>query len=430
MDHHRGNLGRQLKKDGLGPEDDLNIDVDIINQQAKDEQHHHHHHHHPHQHLVDDDSAESKIHQIIPQYTNAAANDLSNLNLSALKGDHDVGLLTRHHHHLQSPSRLSMATGPGSDVINSVEAAIQKAASLGNGSHETQQFFITPMIEEQEFQETTTLKEFVKEFAKKNEFGIAIAHSNSKAIYFTCELGGSYREKKARKDAEAHAYATGQDPKKIGSKKIKCPFSMVANYSKKNGAWKLRITECKHNHPKLDPLQNFPMLRKRSNSVNTYIRELYSNGDKPSTIHSKLEQRFPDVMIKREDIYNEIRILKKRKLVPSNTEIKSRKLTIDDDSPHLPSEYHHHSHHHLDPHDNGANPWGFASSEALKNAKLAEFAALTVQEQAKKEAEEQAAMAAAMVDQARAAHNQEEEHVHGEGKIDENLINIDTRLMG
>ncbi|ODV86862.1 hypothetical protein CANARDRAFT_181133, partial [[Candida] arabinofermentans NRRL YB-2248] len=200
-------------------------------------------------------------------------------------------------------------------------------------------FLVTPLIEEQIFDSVDVLKEFVKEFGKKNEFGIAIAHSNNKAIYFTCELGGSYREKRNRKqqnavnDSEPTFNENGEltaSNKKINSKKIKCQFAMVANFSKKKNYWTLKITENKHNHAKLDPLTSFPMLRKRSNQVNITIKELYTTGDKPSVIHQKLQTLFQGVVIKREDIYNEIRILKKKGLVPTNTELKNRKVPDED----------------------------------------------------------------------------------------------------
>ncbi len=53
------------------------------------------------------------------------------------------------------------------------------------------------------------------------------------------------------------------------------------------------------------------MLRKRSDELNLLILDLYKVGTKPSHIESVKEQ-FPDVLIKREDIYNEIRGYKRK----------------------------------------------------------------------------------------------------------------------
>lgn len=222
--------------------------------------------------------------------------------------------------HSQSPASQVSAKHKLYDLDQLASSTQGSPVSTGlPGIGDPSEYLITPMIEEQEFDNVDVLKEFVKEFGRKNEFGIAIAHSNSKAIYFTCELGGAYREKKSKK-AEF-------DPadKKVGSKKIRCPFAMVANFSKKKDFWTLKITQNKHNHTRLNPLLNFPMLRKRTSQVNATIRDLYSSGDKPSIIHEKLKAIFPGLIIKREDIYNEIRILKKRGLVPSQSQLKARK---------------------------------------------------------------------------------------------------------
>ncbi|CDK26627.1 unnamed protein product [Kuraishia capsulata CBS 1993] len=334
---------------------DMNIDVEIINQGKFD------------------DSAESKIQQIIPKYTSGNPGDLSHLNIPNFKSDE-------------------------------VAAAAQ---ALGHqGLDHDSELFVTPQMPEQTFEDVVELKEWVKAFAKKNEFGIAIAHSNNKAIYFTCELGGVYREKRSKKSDNEEDLSAAQQQKKIGSKKISCQFSMVANFSKKTNNWTLKMTENNHNHPKLDPLTNFPMLRKRTPQVNNTIKELYSQGDKPSIIHAKLTSAFPDLMIKREDIYNEIRILKKRRMVPTNNEIKKLKMNDYGTNNNMETLSHHMSH-----------------QEQLwsgDHVKLTEFANVTVQEQQKKDEAEAAAAAVAA-----AASNL----MKDDDKIDENLMNIDSRLV-
>ncbi|KAH3666080.1 hypothetical protein OGAPHI_004269 [Ogataea philodendri] len=239
---------------------------------------------------------------------------------------------SQQYHIPQVPGQPIPVSGDYSQVP---DRHIHSSESLTDGG-DPSDYLVTPMMEEQVFDNVNVLKEFVKEFGKKNEFGIAIAHSNNKAIYFTCELGGSYREKRSKKHqasqrfSEASELQRQYESKKIGTKKIRCPFAMVANFSKKKNYWTLKITENKHNHAKLNPLEDFPMLRKRSNRVNSTIKDLYSTGDKPSVIHQKLTAIFSDIVIKREDIYNEIRILKKKGMVPTNSEIKSRKVADED----------------------------------------------------------------------------------------------------
>lgn len=192
---------------------------------------------------------------------------------------------------------------------------------------------ITRPYPEQIFQNRDDLNEFIHEFARDNGFGVVIAHSNKKAIYYTCELGGRYRHKKSKKSSSiggADGSAGGADEVDVDSvvdeslengylldpttktKKLRCPFSMTANFKKSTGVWTLRTTCNEHNHPQLDPLSNHPMLRKRSDELNLLILDLYKIGTKPSHIESKIKDQYPDVLIKREDIYNEIRGYKRK----------------------------------------------------------------------------------------------------------------------
>lgn len=169
---------------------------------------------------------------------------------------------------------------------------------------------ITRPYPEQVFHARDDLNDYIHEFARDNGFGVVIAHLNKKAIYYTCELGGRYRHKKG-KLAEPEVTNQYMDAA-TKTKKLRCPFSMTASYKKATGVWTLRTTCNEHNHPQLDPLSNHPMLRKRSDELNLLILDLYKVGTKPSHIESKIKEQFPDVLIKREDIYNEIRGYKRK----------------------------------------------------------------------------------------------------------------------
>lgn len=180
---------------------------------------------------------------------------------------------------------------------------------------------ITRPFPEQLFHGREELNEFIAEFARDNGFGIVIAHSNRKAIYYTCELGGRYRHKKGKSIQQQEEEAAQSELNEDGTytldshartKKLRCPFSMTALYRKSSLIWSLRTTCNEHNHPQLDPLSNHPMLRKRSDELNLLILDLYKVGTKPSHIEAKIKHQFPDVLIKREDIYNEIRGYKRK----------------------------------------------------------------------------------------------------------------------
>lgn len=175
---------------------------------------------------------------------------------------------------------------------------------------------ITRPYAEQIFPNRESLNVFISNFARDNGFGVVIAHSNKKAIYYTCELGGRYRHKKSKKDIdESRQVDVGNgyllDPS-TKTKKLRCPYAMTASFKKSTGVWTLRCTCNEHNHPQLDPLANHPMLRKRSDELNTIILGLYKVGTKPSHIEAKIREDYPEVLIKREDIYNEIRGYKRK----------------------------------------------------------------------------------------------------------------------
>ncbi|EGV65647.1 hypothetical protein PSN45_003576 [Yamadazyma tenuis] len=172
---------------------------------------------------------------------------------------------------------------------------------------------ITKPYPDQTFTDRKELNDFIAEFARDNGFGVVIAHSNKKAIYYTCELGGRYRDKKNKKVAAGAFQSDGylMDPN-TKTKKLRCPFAMTASFKKANQSWVLKVTCNEHNHPQLDPLSNHPMLRKRSTELNMLIVDLYKVGTKPSHIEGKIKEQYPDILIKREDIYNEIRGYKRK----------------------------------------------------------------------------------------------------------------------
>lgn len=317
-------------------------------------------------------------------------------------------------------------------------------------------YFITPIFEPREFTDLSALKEYVKDFSKHNGFNIAISHSNSKAIYFTCELGGAYRNKNLRRGPDGNyvelddpnlkdpAHYTTDDYKKskrMGSKKISCPFSIVANFSKKRNYWTLRVSNNHHNHIKLSPDEAPPIIRKRSNLVNEHILEFYKNGEKPSKIQEKLSILFPEVAIKREDIYNEIRILKKRRIVPASRAIprnSKHDVLVDLNEEELVAanaarhgshgNVHSPYHHHLQPDDKDVDFAAIiAATKKTVEDKEAEAALALAAEQYQQLAHlEAVAAAAALAEADEQAHKKQ--HITNDD-VDDKLLQIDDRLV-
>lgn len=195
------------------------------------------------------------------------------------------------------------------------QTAHQLAQHLPQGSVLGQPTHFQPVVLPQsEFGSRQELVSYIHQYARDNGFGIVISHSNEKAIYFTCELGGTYRNKRNINDKERK--------RKLTTRKINCPFSMVANCKKNEQdevvKWILRVTNPEHNHDKLNLNESFPMLRRRNPEINRQIRELYAKGNKPLLIEKILKDTFKNILINREDIYNETRKMKREEKLKSS----------------------------------------------------------------------------------------------------------------
>lgn len=220
-----------------------------------------------------------------------------------------------HHHHHQHGGQQTQDFQDAEYPIAIPEPIINsklKIYPVQENTITTEGNLITKPYEDQTFNDRKELNDFIAEFARDNGFGVVIAHSNKKAIYYTCELGGRYRDKKNKKNGSSYSDDNYLLDPNTKTKKLRCPFAMTASYKKAADNWVLKVTCNEHNHPQLDPLSNHPMLRKRSTELNLLIVELYKVGTKPSHIESKIREQYPDILIKREDIYNEIRGYKRK----------------------------------------------------------------------------------------------------------------------
>lgn len=280
---------------------------------------------------------------------------------------------------------------------------------------------ITRPYPEQMFPNRELLNLFISNFARDNGFGVVIAHSNKKAIYYTCELGGRYRHKKSKKDTPDDDYMLDPSTK---TKKLKCPYAMTASYKKSTGVWTLRCTCNEHNHPQLDPLANHPMLRKRSDELNTIILSLYKVGTKPSHIEAKIKEDYPDILIKREDIYNEIRGYKRKLKKQSrfngngsnNNDVSAAAAVANyDDSIHYQLHPQHHHHHHQEEFQRQ-----YAEVQAQQQLDDQQFQQFQHYQQEHLNDESTAAAAIAAVA------NAQQNHQEGDLSMD----NIDSRLVG
>lgn len=282
-------------------------------QQQQHQQHSHHQQQHSHQQQLQHDQ---HLQQQLQQFQQQQLQQQLQQQQQQLHQQHQQSQQHSHHHQQQQGHG-----GFGDDNEYNIQipepliGSKSKIYPVSENTITAEGNLITRPYPEQTFHDRKDLNDFIAEFARDNGFGVVIAHSNKKAIYYTCELGGRYRDKKNKKLANAASNYPSEsylmDPS-TKTKKLKCPFSMTASYRKSNQTWVLKTTCNEHNHPQLDPLSNHPMLRKRSTELNLLIVDLYKVGTKPSHIESKIREQYPDILIKREDIYNEIRGYKRK----------------------------------------------------------------------------------------------------------------------
>lgn len=67
-----------------------------------------------------------------------------------------------------------------------------------------------------------------------------------------------------------------------------------------------------HNHPLSATPESHPCHRKMTSDMEAFIEVLYDNNTRPSTIFQVLQQRFPDVLVNQQDVYNALARIKKR----------------------------------------------------------------------------------------------------------------------
>ncbi|ODV93905.1 hypothetical protein PACTADRAFT_35651 [Pachysolen tannophilus NRRL Y-2460] len=417
-------------------------------------------------------------HQSIPQYSNVATSNNNlpvedpNLNEEDILDENNRkrGRRSGGAGNVGDTTNISDGSGIAKPLVNTDDKKPTVARNSRTNKDNigepilTDEYFITPIFEPHQFTELPALKEYVKDFSKHNGFNIAIAHSNNKAIYFTCELGGAYRNKNLRrgpngelvemddpnlKDPSQYTTEDYKKSKRMGSKKICCPFSIVANFSKKKQYWTLRVNDNHHNHPKLNPDEAAPIIRKRNNLVNDQILHLYKQGDKPSKIQERLVALFPEVNIKREDIYNEIRILKKRRVVPASRSAPSQSkhdmiVDLNEDDPAMvaatASSHHDHSGHHQTGGYHTTDEKGeevdvaaiIAATKKNVEAEAKEAAAAAAAAEAASQLQQVAHLeaVAAAAAQAGAEEDHHKKHEITNAEVDDKLLQIDERLVG
>ena len=139
--------------------------------------------------------------------------------------------------------------------------------------------------------------------ATGNENGYVIVTRRSKNIsgskgmvWLVCDRGGEPRSK-----------AT---VRKAGSKKIGCPFTLIAIRDVTNDTWELKVDCAEHNHEPTQSLLGHAFVRRFTEVEYRLIEQLTAQNMEPRYIFLTLRRQFPDSLHVQKDVQNAVQKIK------------------------------------------------------------------------------------------------------------------------
>ncbi|KAJ0826392.1 putative transcription factor FAR family [Helianthus annuus] len=140
------------------------------------------------------------------------------------------------------------------------------------------------------------LMEWVRNTGRSLGYAIVTKRSKAKNGYVSkvvlmCDRGGVY---KSDKDSS----------RETGTRKINCPFEMVAKFSKKNGSWTLKVKPGEHNHPPGEYMEGHPILKRLTPNEHQLVAELTGKGVFPKDILGVIKERDENNVSTIKNIYN------------------------------------------------------------------------------------------------------------------------------
>ncbi|KAJ0763747.1 putative transcription factor FAR family [Helianthus annuus] len=149
---------------------------------------------------------------------------------------------------------------------------------------------------DQVFKSREELMEWVRNTGRSLGYAIVTKRSKAKNGYVSkvvlmCDRGGVY---KSDKDSS----------RETGTRKINCPFEMVAKFSKKNGSWTLKVKPGEHNHPPGEYMEGHPILKRLTPNEHQLVAELTGKGVFPKDILGVIKERDENNVSTIKNIYN------------------------------------------------------------------------------------------------------------------------------
>jgi FAR1 DNA-binding domain len=165
-------------------------------------------------------------------------------------------------------------------------------------------FIFTPPIKmfstTPDFPDRKALIDFVSEQLKIDGYCCSIARSRVDKVWLKCDRGGLNKSVAQERISS--------------SRRIGCPFSIVARLFKSEGRWKIVKVLNEHNHDPSLNLIGHSIARRLKPEEAELVRSMGSSGVSASEIRTALRQQFGNNLTSREDIRNEFKRMRKEDL--------------------------------------------------------------------------------------------------------------------
>ncbi|KAF5755561.1 putative MULE transposase domain, FHY3/FAR1 family [Helianthus annuus] len=154
-----------------------------------------------------------------------------------------------------------------------------------------------PFQVNERFMSLTDLKNWVQETGKDNGYVIVTRRSKNIGgttgmVWLVCDRSGEHRSK-----------AT---VRKAGSKKIGCPFSLLAIRDVMNDTWELKVDCANHNHEPTTSLLGHAFVRRFTKAEYKLLEQLTAQNMEPRIIFQTLRKQFPDSLHVQKDVQNAV----------------------------------------------------------------------------------------------------------------------------
>ena len=143
------------------------------------------------------------------------------------------------------------------------------------------------------------VKSWVQTVANNNGYVILTRRSKSTVggemskVVFMCDHGGVYRGKSSSKHT--------------GSRKIDCPFKLIAKKNIKTGVWNLKVANNTHNHAPAKNLEGHPYAMRLTEEEKEIVAEMTKDHAHPLGILAKIKRKNQANVSSLRNVYNERR---------------------------------------------------------------------------------------------------------------------------